>query len=275
MDTFAHTITPGKAFQWEGEGIILTLKCVSTETTGKLLVRPGGLDDFHTIAIFNDHTPSTISMDLPFIEKVDFKTEGCSVSIAGIVERADDASDYSDDEMEETPGLILDSDTTDNSGVESEDEQQVRIEEVPGSDNETTAIPNALPAEPAEKEVESSEGEESTADSDEEEPAREAEQPAAALKTTQASAPIKAKIDAKKDEPKPTTVKKQAPKDELKRKAHQGKGQQGKGQQAKAHQGKPQQGKPQQGKGKAQPQGNKGKNVNKGKPHQKKNVQRQ
>eukprot|EP01056_Protomagalhaensia_sp_Gyna25_P000713 Protomagalhaensia_sp_Gyna_25__712@NODE_1335_length_1935_cov_425_004747_g1067_i0_p2_GENE_NODE_1335_length_1935_cov_425_004747_g1067_i0NODE_1335_length_1935_cov_425_004747_g1067_i0_p2_ORF_typecomplete_len302_score75_44_NODE_1335_length_1935_cov_425_004747_g1067_i049906 len=285
MDTFAYTIAAGKTFQWEGEGIILTLKCIASESSGKLMVRPGGLDDFHTIAVFNDHTPSTLAMDLPFFEKADFKAEDCSVYIAGIVERADDEdSDYSDIDMGENPVPLLDSDMTDDSAVESDEEpQQVRIEEVQGSDNETPAA-KAMPAKPTEKEAESSEGEESTADSDEEEPAKETEQPAA-LKTNQASAPIKAKIDTKKDEQKPTAVKKQAPKDETKRKAQQGKGQQGKGQQqAKAQPGKPQQGKPQPGKpqqGKPQQgkpahqQGNKGKNMNKGKPQQKKNMQRQ
>nr|UWK01891.1 FK506 binding protein [Locusta migratoria manilensis] len=152
MDTFAHTLKPTDgAFDWDGEGIILTLKSVCAEGPGKLLCQPGGLDEFHPIAIFNEHTRN-VTMDLPFCEKVAFKASGSMIHIAGIVERADEASDdeesvTSDEDMEGAPGLILDSDEgmSDEEDSASEgSEQRVIVEEVSMSDNEDKQSPSKL-----------------------------------------------------------------------------------------------------------------------------------
>eukprot|EP01056_Protomagalhaensia_sp_Gyna25_P000714 Protomagalhaensia_sp_Gyna_25__713@NODE_1335_length_1935_cov_425_004747_g1067_i0_p1_GENE_NODE_1335_length_1935_cov_425_004747_g1067_i0NODE_1335_length_1935_cov_425_004747_g1067_i0_p1_ORF_typecomplete_len306_score51_96FKBP_C/PF00254_28/3_9e03FKBP_C/PF00254_28/2_5e20CDC27/PF09507_10/0_58Mucin/PF01456_17/1_9FAP/PF07174_11/2_3_NODE_1335_length_1935_cov_425_004747_g1067_i09901907 len=100
MNCFAETIRPGAAFSWEGG--IITVKCMATEAAGKLLAKPRGAEEFHTIAIFNDQTPSTIPVDLAFCECVSFMAVDCEVHIAGyVMELPDDSTECSSDDEQE------------------------------------------------------------------------------------------------------------------------------------------------------------------------------
>eukprot|EP01057_Protomagalhaensia_wolfi_P004820 Protomagalhaensia_wolfi_Nauph_80__4819@NODE_502_length_2421_cov_53_390008_g61_i2_p1_GENE_NODE_502_length_2421_cov_53_390008_g61_i2NODE_502_length_2421_cov_53_390008_g61_i2_p1_ORF_typecomplete_len303_score62_37FKBP_C/PF00254_28/2_5e20AspBHydro_N/PF05279_11/0_027TAF4/PF05236_14/0_037Borrelia_P83/PF05262_11/0_043Coilin_N/PF15862_5/0_18Vfa1/PF08432_10/0_92DUF3138/PF11336_8/1_9CDC27/PF09507_10/3_1U79_P34/PF03064_16/3_5_NODE_502_length_2421_cov_53_390008_g61_i25511459 len=96
---FAVTIRPGAIFSFKNG--VRTVKCMAAEGAGKLLAKHR-TEEFHTIGIFNDHTPSTIPVDLPFRERVSFMTVDCAVHISGyVVEFPDHASDSTCDEHEE------------------------------------------------------------------------------------------------------------------------------------------------------------------------------